>query len=303
MINANAHSSPLTDCSRIRRPAAALALALALMSGCTFHGGAPATGGDDGGTGSGGAYAHDARQDILGGMGRDVALIGATDGSAVGDGGGCNHTLRATIRDFRGWDDGTVTKHPDFEYNIGSQKGIVSEMLGADTKPVYAAAGATSVTNGPAAFDQWYRDTGGVNERFEISIELTPDPNRPGTYVYDSNVYYPVDNMGFGNQGQQHNYHFTSEAHFTFPYRGGEVFRFVGDDDLWLFVNGHLAIDIGGVHGAETGSVALDSMAATLGISPGNTYQMDIFHAERHTSESTFHIETTLNCIDSIVIP
>lgn len=300
MISAKARPSHQAHHHRMFLPVAALALASA--PACTFHGGASATGNDDGGIGPGG-IAYDARQDLVVGGGRDGGIVGGTDGSPVGDGGVCNHTMRVVIRDFRGWEDATGPKHPDFEYNIASQKGIVSEMLGADSKPVYAPAGATSVTNGPAQFDQWYRDTADINQRFEIDIELTQDPSRPGTYVYDSNAYYPIENMGFGNQGQQHNYHFTSEAHFTFPYRGGEVFRFVGDDDLWLFVNGHLAIDIGGVHGAETGSVSLDSMAATLGISPGNRYQMDIFHAERHTSESTFHIETTLDCIDTIVIP
>jgi len=211
--------------------------------------------------------------------------------------------MSVVIRDFRGYDDASGAKHPDFEYALGSTKGIVAAMLGADTKPVYGPAGPTQTTHGVAEFDQWYRDTDGVNQRFEITIPLTGDPAHPGLYVYDSNAYFPIDDMGFGNQNQSHNYHFTSEAHFTFPYRGGEVFTFRGDDDVFLFVNGHLAIDLGGVHTAETGSVDLDAQAAALGISIGNTYQMDIFHAERHTSESNFRVETTLSCLDSIVIP
>jgi fibro-slime domain-containing protein len=91
--------------------------------------------------------------------------------------------------------------------------------------------------------------------------------------------------------------------HFEFPYRGGEVFTFKGDDDVWLFVNGRLAIDLGGVHGVMTGTVDLDQSAASLGITPGQTYRMDIFHAERHTWASNFRIETTLACINNVVIP
>ncbi|MBC8071568.1 MAG: hypothetical protein IAG13_24795 [Deltaproteobacteria bacterium] len=34
----------------------------------------------------------------------------------------------------------------------------------------------------------------------------------------------------------------------------------------------------------------------TLGLTVGETYAMDIFHAERHTNESNFRIETTIEC-------
>jgi fibro-slime domain-containing protein len=77
--------------------------------------------------------------------------------------------------------------------------------------------------------------------------------------------------------------------------------RFDGTSpDLWLFINGHLAIDLGGVHGREEKSVNLDQRAAELGIIPGGSYAMDIFHAERHTGSSNFRIETTIACIESI---
>lgn len=280
----------------------ALALAIGATSGCTFSRGDTSSltgGGDDAGTDTGTGP----REDVSTSVGGDVGTISGADGSLLVDAPPCNHDMTVVIRDFRGYDDANGSKHPDFEYALGSDKGFVAAMLGSDTKPVYGVAGPTKTTHGPAEFDQWYRDTDGVNQRFEITIPLTEDPARPGTYLYDSSAYFPIDGMGFGNQNQRHNYHFTSETHFTFPYRGGEVFTFRGDDDLFLFVNGHLAIDLGGVHTAETGTVDLDAQAADLGIAIGNTYQMDIFHAERHTSESNFRVETTLSCIDSIVIP
>jgi fibro-slime domain-containing protein len=235
-----------------------------------------------------------------GGLVSDGGLGGGDDAGA----GSCGRALRAVIRDFRGWPGPAgEPKHPDFEYVVADDSGIVAAALGADDKPVYAHAGPTITTNGPDAYTQWYRDVAGVNLNFEYQIVLTEDPARPGTFLYDNDAYFPIDDQGWGDQFQSHNFDFTSEVHFNFPYRGGEHFTFRGDDDVWVFVNGRLAIDLGGVHSAKTSTIDLDARAADLGISPAHSYRMDIFHAERHVTASTFHIETTLQCIDNVIIP
>jgi len=270
---------------------------------------------DDGGAGGGGGGTNGSSTDA--GAGGAGGTSPAGQGGSTPSGGGhdavsrpdadnCGHELRAVVRDFRGSDlqadGGTLPKHPDFEYAVADDRGIVMPDLGADSKPVYAgAASGTTTTHGQEPFDQWYRDVDGVNLRFEVSIPLTADPARPGVFVYDSDLFFPIDDMGWGNQYQSHNYDFTTEIHFNFTYRGGELFNFRGDDDLFLFVNGHLAVDLGGVHPAEMGSVDMDAQAAALGITPGNTYRIEIFQAERHIPGSTFHVETTLQCIDNIV--
>ena len=60
--------------------------------------------------------------------------------------------------------------HPDFETFQGddASPGIVRPMLGDDKKPVYAPDGPLisdygQQTTDKARFDQWYRDTDGVN--------------------------------------------------------------------------------------------------------------------------------------------
>ena len=201
----------------------------------------------------------------------------------------CETVLAGTVRDFQ-------ESHPDFEYVIAVDQGIVQSTLGADGKPVYASATTTPTTNGQTYFDQWYRDTAGVNFPMPLEISLTDQGD--GTYTYDNSSFFPIDGQGFGNEGNPHNYHFTYEIRTKFTYEGGEVFTFRGDDDVWTFINHQLAIDLGGVHGAMESTIDLDAQAAALGIVPGGTYDLDFFFAERHTSLSNFRIETTIGCFE-----
>ncbi len=208
----------------------------------------------------------------------------STTGIGPGD---CDNVLHGTLRDFS-------QDHPDFEYKIEVDPGIVLPDLGPDKKPVYAGVNGNPTTTGQANFDMWYRDTPGVNQPFPLDIPLT---NEGGLFIYDNSEFFPLDGQGFGDEGNPHNYHFTYEIHTEFAYEGGEVFKFRGDDDVWVFINGKLVIDLGGVHGPMEQTIDLDAFAATAGITPGGVYPLDFFFAERHTSESNFRIETTIACI------
>ncbi|PQA86480.1 fibro-slime domain-containing protein [Hyphococcus luteus] len=200
-------------------------------------------------------------------------------------------TLTGTVRDFN-------DSHPDFEGVIATDKGIVETTLGGDGKPVYASATTTPTTSGAANFNQWYNDTPGVNMSDSLSIMLD-DPENDGVYTYSDSSFFPIDGELFGNQGRSHNYHFTFELATEFTYTGGETFTFTGDDDLWVFIDDELVIDLGGVHTAQTASVNLDDLGLTL----GEDYNFNLFFAERHTTQSSFRIETSILLKDVREVP
>jgi fibro-slime domain-containing protein len=223
----------------------------------------------------------------------------------------CDGNLPVVYRDFS-------QSHPDFEMAFsgdGVRHKLIEATLGTDGKPVFlnnigcpANDGTPGSCNGTRdkpvlstaeAFGQWYRDTPGVNIAFERTLVLTESTTEPGTYAFNSNEFFPLGNdEGFKitPPGQGHNFLFTTELHVTFEYFAKQTFTFRGDDDMWIFINGKLAMDLGGMHGSQNGTIDFDAQAADLGIAVGRAYPMDIFHAERHTSASNFGVETNIAC-------
>ena len=124
---------------------------------------------------------------------------------------------------------------------------------------------------------------------------------------------WPYDLDSAGNR-ILHNFSFTSEIHAWFLYDKTKSYSldFLGDDDIWVFINKKLAVDLGGIHIAVDGRLVLDAsgnstttvtptyptspaptstkQTTTLGLEDGKVYEIAVFQAERQSNGSSLQI-------------
>jgi len=231
--------------------------------------------------------------------------------------------LTGVVRDF-------LPTHPDFNVvpsnGYGQYCGNIAPQLDSDGKPKFVGGGFRvaqqwrdkqarpiawciysnvwddkegkgqkgSVDSGAitsaATYAQWYRDVPGVNMSRPHTLTLTKQSD--GMYEFITNDFHPIDGALLGNDADGKNLHFTFEidARFVYDPTGGQDLDFMGDDDIWVFIDDRLVIDMGGIGANSTQHLDLKR----LNLTPGKTYIMKFFHAERKQPKSQFRIKTNI---------
>jgi fibro-slime domain-containing protein len=203
-------------------------------------------------------------------------------------------TLTGTVRDFQPGALVPGSTNPDFESGIG---GVVTGMVASTltgNAPTPISFGAPGYITSAESFAEWF---GAAAPSKSLSITLNETAPGSGIYSFSDNSFFPIDNDLLGNQGRSHNYHFTYQIAASFGYKPGtgQSFTFTGDDDVWVFFDNKLGIDLGGVHGAASKTVNLDTLFGP-GKAEGN-YSFDFYFAERHTTQSNLRIDTSLQLV------
>ena len=202
-------------------------------------------------------------------------------------------TLTGTVRDFSPGPLAPGSTNPDFQIGTGGvNPGLVSPTLSGSAPTVISFGPPGDITSS-ASFAEWY---GPAAPSLPYDITLNETSPGSGIYSYSNNAFFPIDGLLLGNYGGTgHNYHFTYQISATFGYTpgAGETFAFSGDDDVWVFFDKKLGIDLGGLHSPASQSVNMDTLFGPD--KPAGNYAFDLFFAERHTSQSNLSITTSLN--------
>jgi fibro-slime domain-containing protein len=139
--------------------------------------------------------------------------------------------------------------------------------------------------------------------------KVDQNTGKPVTYTEtrDNNIVltcHAYDGLGFGSDWANHNFSFTTELRYWFQYQGTEQLKFTGDDDVWVFINGTMAVEMPGIHNRAVGTVILDASKGTaqvgygdppssyttvdLKLTIGSVYEVVVLQAERWCCGSNY---------------
>ena len=135
-----------------------------------------------------------------------------------------------------------------------------------------------------------------------------------GTNGGDESGFYPLEDLGYeqpglltatskvNNGAKNGSFTLRGESQFVYNKDSNLYFTFTGDDDVYMYINGTLALDLGGAHGRNSKTVNLNDLDATkYGLKEGQVATFTFFYMERCSDASTFGIETNMELVQRAI--
>ncbi len=186
----------------------------------------------------------------------------------------------------------------------GNLTGLVKSDLNSDTLPMPTDAAQADCEAGNVT--DWFKPNAANDNKFCIDLEMPL--NSDGVFEIDRSQdaggFWPIDDFDNSNNmigepiinrngNYSHNYHYCMKTSTKFTYSKGQEFTFTGDDDVWVFIDGKLHLDIGGVHDEQMGMIKLDTIFDDDAV--GSQHDFNLFYCERKTGASNLKIQTDID--------
>jgi len=201
--------------------------------------------------------------------------------------------------DFGGEFDANRVSGCTFDVNQWST-GMVQKTLGYDSvlNKKIPRKGANDVCS--ENLEKWF-DPGQSRKNACVNLFLhNVAPMGQPVWKFQDSVFFPMnpfsDEIPWRNsQGVtlSDDFAYCMEINAGMIYRGGETIKFQGDDDLWVYIDGQLAFDMGGVHFGMESTVNADTLPMLQG-KRGQTLDLDVFFCSRQPSTAIFGLETNV---------